>query len=105
MKLSRLDHWAAAAKAFIWARFCFCQYQEAWRNSSASRWDPDAQEDIDGVDAAVAHLSAAPAISRDLPGWATDLLLGMIPASDPSEASPFLLKLAKIATDFRALSE
>lgn len=124
--MSRLDHWAAlsigskwfeagktlaehdtaaASQAFIWARFCYSQYQQAWENSSASRWDPDALDDIAAVDAALAQLYAAPALTEQLPAWATELLKGIVPqATDLPDDPAFLLGLKKIATEFNALT-
>jgi hypothetical protein len=93
---------AAATQAFIWARFCFSKYQDAWMNSAASRWDPDALDDIAAAEAAIAQLNPA---TGAMPPWATNFLKGIIPATDPSEDSPFLQKLAKIAVDFRALPD
>jgi hypothetical protein len=127
--LSRLGHWAAldfgsdwfeagqalgerdtaaASKAFVWARFCYERYNMAWRSSAASRWDPDGQDDIDAVDAALAELNAGSAVSADLPAWAADLLQGTVPGPSDSAASeeetPSLLKLAEIAAKIRALA-
>jgi len=96
---------AAAAKAFVWAGICYQHYNDAWRASNASRWDPDGSDEIAEANVALTGLYTVPAVTAVLPEWAGILLEGVVPASsDACEDQPFLSELAKIATEIRALS-
>jgi hypothetical protein len=124
--LSRMGHWknldmgfewfqagkdlethdtTAASKAYIWARLCYQNYDDAWHANPSSRWDPDGGAEISEAHAALTNLYTLPAATATLPEWVGILLEGVVPASSEApEDQPFLTKLAKIATDIRALS-
>ncbi len=124
--LSRMGHWenldmgsdwmeagqdlaahdtTAASKAFIWARLCYQTYDDAWHATGSSRWDPDGSAEITQANEALAQLYTVPAVTATCRNGSAVLLDGVVPASSEApEDQPFLTKLAKIATDIRALS-
>jgi hypothetical protein len=95
---------AGAEQAFLWAGQCYAQYNQAWRLSVASRWDPDGQDEIDQVNNSLDALrSSHPIACSDMPGWATELLQGNVPAQPlPCDGPAFLIGLADIAAQLQA---
>jgi hypothetical protein len=70
----------------------------------ASRWDPDGQDEIDQVNNSLDSLrSSQPIACSDMPGWATELLQGNVPAQPlPHDGPAFLIGLADIAAQLQA---